>query len=182
MNEIAHYLSDGLELIPAVLGYPIINQEVLLGERREASNNFGIGKVTGIGGKIEITNGTPTETAEQCLVREFKEEVDITPTKYTRLGRVRYIFPSKPKWSMDVAIFTIQDWDGVPAAIEKIIPLWFPVNKLPKQRMWEDNLITLPRIFNGETFDLIFLYSEDEQMLQYLEAKTNLLTEIRSSN
>lgn len=45
MNEIARYLSNGFIFVPAVVGYPIKNGKVLLGERREVSNNFGLGKI-----------------------------------------------------------------------------------------------------------------------------------------
>jgi len=180
MNRILEFLDNGFTFTLAVVGYPVRNDQVLLGERRAVSNNFGLGKVSGIGGKIETTVENSIETPEECLIREFQEEISITPTSFLHLGRVRYIFPTQPKWSNDISIFLINDWLGTPTAIEKVIPLWCPISNLPKNRMWEDNLITLPRIFKKEVFDLVFLYNENESVEQYYDCKSQQLTELLS--
>lgn len=47
---------------------------------------FGAGKYNGVGGKLE-----KSETPEEAMIREAKEEINIIPTVFEKMGVVEFI-------------------------------------------------------------------------------------------
>ena len=80
-------------------------------------------------------------------------------------AHVTFLFPARPSWDMDVAIFTSADWSGEPVETEEIRPEWFPVAALPYDRMWEDAGRWLPRVLAGERLRAVFSYAADCETL-----------------
>ena len=58
----------------------------LMLHRIRKENDISAGKWIGVGGKFE-----PGETAEECLVREVREETGYTLTEYKQIGLVKCI-------------------------------------------------------------------------------------------
>jgi 8-oxo-dGTP diphosphatase len=46
-------------------------------------------------------------------------------------------------------------------------PEWFKIDKIPYDKMWEDDSIWLPRILNCETVEYSFRFNEDGKILSY---------------
>jgi 8-oxo-dGTP diphosphatase len=57
------------------------------------------------GGKLE-----PGETAEQALVRELQEELEVTPTKWDFLGLLNLDYPHA---KVRLHVFRVNAWQGV---------------------------------------------------------------------
>jgi 8-oxo-dGTP diphosphatase len=155
-------LSLHMIFTPSVIGYQIQDNQVLLGLRKKVSTGMGQNLIAGIGGKLENS-----ETHSEGLVREFQEEIKVTPTEYVELGRVRFLWPDKLKWSQDVKIYLITKWQGEPTETDVIKPHWYDINNLPLSQMWEDNSIWVPPSLKGEKVDYLFLIGSDNKIIAY---------------
>lgn len=115
---------------------------------------LGAGKINGPGGKLD-----PGETAEQCAVREVREELCITVFEPVCCGRLRFQFTDG--YSIDVQVFIAEQFDGTPEETEEAIPLWFDIDAIPYDDMWADDRVWLPRVLAGDSVDGRFLFTED---------------------
>ena len=97
-----------------LLGNP--PEKVLLARKQRG---FGMGKITGVGGKIETG-----ESAAESAVRELAEEIGITvyPAALHPRGVIDFLFPYKPSWNMRSQLFVLQEWLGNPAESDEVAP------------------------------------------------------------
>jgi 8-oxo-dGTP diphosphatase len=132
-------------------------REVLLGDKK---TGFGQGKIVAPGGHVE-----PGESAAAAAAREVEEESGIRVAQHalTEAARLTFLFPERPSWDMDVAIFTSADWSGEATESDEIRPRWFPVTELPLDRMWDDGKHWLPRVLAGERIHATFSYAADNE-------------------
>lgn len=166
MKTIADYLQENVSFTPAVIGYLIRNDKVLLGLRKKVSSGMGTNLIAGIGGKVGDAEEYKNETDDEALIREMREEITVTPTLFTKLGRVRFIWPDKLQWSQEVRIYTVQRWSGEATETHDIKPMWFPMNKLPFEQMWEDNIHWVPQSIAGEKVDKVFMIGNDNKTIE----------------
>ncbi|WP_416405562.1 8-oxo-dGTP diphosphatase [Arthrobacter sp. LFS091] len=119
-------------------------EHVLLGTKK---TGFGRGKVVGVGGHLE-----EGETAEQAACREVMEEISVVvaPEDLVPAGTVDFVFPARPEWNMATTVFLTRAWDGEPIESVEIAPAWFPVDRLPVERMWADAEHWLPAMISGQ--------------------------------
>ncbi len=119
-------------------------EHVLLGTKK---TGFGRGKVVGVGGHLE-----EGETAEQAACREVMEEINVVvaPEDLVPAGTVDFVFPARPEWNMATTVFLTRAWDGEPTESVEIAPAWFPVARLPVERMWADAEHWLPAMISGQ--------------------------------
>ncbi|GEM50013.1 8-oxo-dGTP diphosphatase [Deinococcus cellulosilyticus] len=138
-----------------VLCFPVRGHEVLLGHKK---TGFGKGNTVGLGGGIE-----PGETPEQAAIRELHEESGLVglPESLTHLGQVTFLFPTRENWDMRVQLFVLGAWKGEPVETTEIRPEWFPLDRIPFDRMWDDSKHWLPRVLVGEALDVLATYQED---------------------
>ncbi|MFP3581593.1 NUDIX domain-containing protein [Arthrobacter sp. SIMBA_036] len=120
------------------------SEHVLLGTKK---TGFGRGKVVGVGGHVEAG-----ETASQAACREVMEEVSVVvaPEDLVPAGTVDFVFPARPEWDMATTVFLTRAWQGEPSESDEIAPAWFPVNRLPVERMWADAEHWLPAMISGQ--------------------------------
>ncbi|MFZ5425132.1 MAG: NUDIX domain-containing protein [Patescibacteria group bacterium] len=168
MKQLEHALKQNLTFVPAVVGFPIKGNKVLLMHRIKTSSGLGQDLVSGIGGKVGDEEMFKGESHEEALVRETKEEVGIVPIEFKESGNVTFIWTTKPEWNMKVKIYTINSWEGVPKQTEVALPVWHNKNNLPKENMWEDNIHWVPKVLAGEIVDAVFLYDESKRLSEYL--------------
>lgn len=189
MRNIKQYLTKDTLFTPAVVGYAIDGNKVLLGFRKKVSLGLGLNLISGIGGKVGDEEIFKNETPEEALIREFREEVHITPLEYEKVGRVRFVWTHKPQRNQDVNIYIIRSWKEIPEETEVVKPLWFPVDglfaksdiensekihrlrsiildSLPKDQMWEDNLDWVPLVLLGLKVDAVFVFGEEERVIK----------------
>jgi 8-oxo-dGTP pyrophosphatase MutT (NUDIX family) len=132
-------------------------EKVLLGLKRVG---FGAGKYTGIGGKVEAG-----ETITLAAVRELEEEVGIrvSDKDLRRVAHLRFFFPAQPAWSQVVHVFLVARWEGRPVKSTEMMPVWFAVNELPFERMWQDSAYWLPRVLSQEQIRATFKFKQDNE-------------------
>ena len=162
MNKIEKYLSQNPKLIYSVVGYMVKNDAVLLGVRKRVSFGLGEQLIAGIGGKVE-----KGEINQQALHREILEEICVKIISFREMGQVTYLFPHKPPWNQITTIYIIDTWQGDPEETEDIQPLWFKLTELPKERMWPDNIYTIPLILARKKINGTFLYNENGSIEEY---------------
>lgn len=167
MSLIEKYLEQNPTFTPAVVGYLVEGDKVLLGLRKKVSFGLGENLIAGIGGKVGDILKFKDESKKEALIREFEEEIRVEILEYKRLGRIRYIFPHKPKWDQDVTIYIVTKWEGVPQETESISPSWYKQDDLPKGQMWEDNLYTIPNVLAGNEIEGTFLYGIKGNIEEY---------------
>ncbi len=137
--------------------------EICLGMKKR---RFGAGRYNGVGGKL-----LEGESIEQALIRETKEEIDVTIKEMHKVAILDFSFANKPEWNQQVHTFFCTVWDGVPTESEEMKPDWFPVDAIPFDRMWPDDIFWLPRVLKGEFIKGKFTFGDNDVILdQQLEA------------
>jgi 8-oxo-dGTP diphosphatase len=132
-------------------------REVLLGHKK---TGFGRGKIVALGGHVEAG-----ESPAEAAAREVKEESGllVAAAALTEAAHITFLFPERPAWDMEVAVFAAAEWSGEPAETAEIRPCWFPVTDLPFDRMWDDGKSWLPRVLDGERLRAVFSYQPDNE-------------------
>jgi len=130
---------------------------ILLGRKKRG---FGIGKLNGIGGKLE-----PGELPRDGIIREVQEEVGITiPRDALRVaGQITFLFPFTPEFDHYVHLFVASEWTGEPCESEEMAPMWFPKSEIPFTQMWQDDAYWLPIVLNGKTVRAEFEFGDDNE-------------------
>jgi 8-oxo-dGTP diphosphatase len=82
------------------------------------------------------------------------------------------LFPFRPLWSQLFHLFLASRWQGQPVRSEKAEPVWFPVNDIPFDEMWQDGAYWLPRILNGEQIWARFIFREDNEAIAEMTIQT----------
>ena len=141
---------------PATLVFVIRDGKILLIDKK---TGFGKGKVNGPGGKVE-----KGESPEACAVRECQEELEITVLDLQYCGQHRFQFVDG--YSLLVWVYRAENFTGVPTETVEAKPLWVELDKIPYEKMWEDDIIWLPMVLGGEKFQGRWLFDGDS-MLDY---------------
>lgn len=71
------------------------------------------GKLNGVGGHVE-----DTETYQDCMVREFKEEAGILVPKY---NWTRFVIIRSPAWTVAFFRATVESFDGIETKTDETI-------------------------------------------------------------
>jgi 8-oxo-dGTP diphosphatase len=145
----------------ATLLFVIRQGEVLLIRKKRG---LGAGKINAPGGRLD-----PDETAAQAAVREVQEEVLITPTGVRFAGRHRFQFVDG--YSLDVSVFVADGFVGTPGETDEAVPLWFPVDAIPFDEMWADDVLWVPLMLRGVPFDGRWIF-DGETIVDYVLAAT----------
>jgi 8-oxo-dGTP pyrophosphatase MutT (NUDIX family) len=133
----------------------VVVAEVLLGEKL---TGLGIGKMVGAGGKLE-----PGEDPRAAAVREVAEELGVTvdPADLHPISDIAYPFVDKADWSQRSFGFVTRAWTGTPTATAELAPRWFPIDRIPFDRMWADARLWLPRALAGEFVEATYSFRSD---------------------
>lgn len=178
-SEIHTHLESGFSFVPAVVGIVRTENKLLMGLRKEVSNDLGVGLVSNYGGKRGDSEEIAEETDSEAFDRELYEEALLTVKKKRDMGRVRFIFPHRPTWSQDVRIFLVEEWEGEPQETDSMRPMWFDIENFPSSlspyEYWEDNPYWMSAIMNGVPVNAVFLYGPDGNIKEYvfLDAPTD---------
>ena len=136
---------------------------VLLGLKKDG---FGSGKYTGFGGKLE-----PAEAPAAAAIRELEEEtrIRVREENLQPMGQLTFLFPFKPAWSQLVHVFRAGKWEGSPREGREMKPVWFPINRLPFDQMWQDGVYWLPLILDGKGVVARFTFQADNETIDEVE-------------
>ena len=138
----------------ATLLFVIRDEQILLIHKKRG---LGAGKINGPGGRIE-----PGETPRECAVREIREELRVEPVGVRHSGELSFQFVDG--LSIHVSVFRADDCRGEPQETDEAIPHWASADAVPYERMWEDDLIWIPRLLRDERFRGRALFDDDKML------------------
>lgn len=135
----------------------IRNDDDLLLIRKK--RGLGAGKVNAPGGRQE-----GAESIRQCAIRETQEELLVTPHNPQLRGRQRFHFVDG--YRLTVFVYLSDDHSGVAQETAEAAPLWTPVDAIPYEEMWADDVLWIPKMLRGEVFDGRYIFDGD-RMVDY---------------
>jgi 8-oxo-dGTP diphosphatase len=138
----------------ATLLFVVRDGRVLLIHKKRG---LGAGKINGPGGRIE-----PGERPVDAAVREVEEEVLVTPTGVEPAGELFFQFADG--FSIHGHVFRAGGCIGEPAETSEATPLWFEVDALPYERMWEDDRYWMPLMIGRIPFRGYFIFDGDKML------------------
>ena len=146
----------------ATLCYLIKENKLLLGLKKRG---FGEGRWNGYGGKVK-----EGESIEESLVREVNEEMNVVITKEAlkKAAVIDFFFTNPPKgknWDQTVHVFVAKEWKGLPEETEEMKPKWFDFDKVPINKMWEDDPHWLPHVIKGKKVKAAFTFGKDNSSI-----------------
>ena len=134
------------------------NGKVLLGMKKRG---FGVGRWNGFGGKIEAG-----ETIEDAARREMNEECGVNVLAMEKVGIHEFEFDAKRGEILEVHVFRVDTFSGVPVETEEMKPKWFAFADIPYGIMWPDDQYWLPLFLEGKKFRTKFLFGADDIVLE----------------
>jgi 8-oxo-dGTP diphosphatase/2-hydroxy-dATP diphosphatase len=123
---------------------------------------FGQGKWNGFGGKVE-----EGETIEEATVREMREEAGVGIRKMNRSGIIEFEYQGNNPEIMEVHIFRVREFEGIPTESEEMKPKWFHVDEIPFEEMWPDDKHWIPLFLQGKKFRGKFFFDKTDNIVEY---------------
>lgn len=149
---------EKLRTINTTLTFFIDRDKVLLGEKKRG---FAKGTFNGIGGKQD-----PGETIEEAMIRECEEEIGAKPTEFEQVGKIYFDLWYKGEHAnMEMFVYKCYKYEGKIVETEEIIPAWFDTDKLPLDKMIEDDAHWIPDVLNGKKIIGNVKLGKDNQMI-----------------
>jgi 8-oxo-dGTP diphosphatase len=120
---------------------------------------LGAGKINGPGGRIEAG-----ETALEAAIRETHEELGILAVAPELRGELHFQFVDG--YSLHCSVFVSTECLGEPMETVEATPLWTPLDAIPYQEMWADDIRWLPELLAGRRIRGFFHF-ENERLLSH---------------
>lgn len=133
--------------------------EVLL---QHKARGFGAGKWNGPGGKIK-----PNETPKEATVREVMEETGLTVNKLNKAGEIEFIFTADYNSNNYTHVYICYDWQGKPENKGEGELKWFRKEKIPLEKMWDDDKYWLMDVLNGKQIKKRFYFNKDGKVIKH---------------
>jgi 8-oxo-dGTP diphosphatase len=142
----------------ATLCFLIQDGQILLIRKKRG---LGAGKINGPGGRIE-----PGEEPHECAVRETSEEVGLTPLNVQNRGELHFQFADG--YSLHCAVFVAHEYTGELIETDEALPIWTPLDSIPYDEMWADDIHWLPGVIAGGTFRGYFHFDGEKMLSKHL--------------
>lgn len=137
------------------LCYIVKDDCYLLMHRTKKENDINKNKWIGIGGHFE-----PTESPEECVLREVKEETGLTLTSYRFRGIVTFVTETGLYEYM--CLYTAEAYEGEICDCEEGMLEWISKERLPELNLWRGDYIFLRLLEERENFfSLKLVYQGD---------------------
>ena len=132
---------------------------VLLGEKL---TGLGVGNIVGPGGKAERG-----ETPQQTAVREVWEEVGlvISEDDLVPIATITYPFLEREWLSQRSFVFACHTFSGTVRESTELVASWWPIERVPYERMWPDAQLWLPRALSGSFVSATFEIGLENEVL-----------------
>lgn len=130
------------------------------------------GKWNAVGGKVEHE-----ETPLECMKREVSEETGLKIVEPTYHGKLNFFFGKGDAKSLSkpwvVHVFSSDKFTGKLKENEEGELRWFSLDKIPFDKMWQDDAHWVPLVLGGKRFDGEFFFSGDGARLLKHELRLN---------
>ena len=134
------------------------DNKILLGMKKRG---FGEGKYNGVGGKLK-----ENETPEIAMIRETQEEINVTPTKYEKVGIIEFDeYYKGKKENVVFHLYMVYEWNGKPSESDEIQPILFDISEIPFSKLFPDDKYWLPLVLEGKKIRAYFEFDENWNML-----------------
>jgi 8-oxo-dGTP diphosphatase len=143
----------------SVLCFIFRESEVLLILKKRGLGN---GKINAPGGKIE-----PGESPVQAAIRETQEEVGLTPHDPRYSGELFFEFTDG--FRIHCTVFRAEGCDGTAVETGEAVPIWTPLDAIPYEAMWADDLLWMPLLLERRPFRGYFVFEGDTMLGQRIE-------------
>ena len=137
-------------VIEATICHIVRGRKLLL---KMATRGFSVGKWNAPGGKLE-----PGETPEECAKREVLEETGLRVSEVFYHGALTFVMDGGKNRYMKAHVFSTTKARGRARSSPEGPVKWFPLDDLPIDEMWEDDLFWVPLMLRGVKFDASFTY------------------------
>lgn len=74
-------------------------------------------------------------------------------------------------WNELAHVFVARRWSGEPVETPEIRPVWFPLEEIPYEEMWDDYRYWLGRALEGRRIAARFVYSPDNETVDLVESE-----------
>ena len=151
--------------VNATLCYIMKNKKVLL--LKKTKGLFGGEKWNAPGGKIK-----ENETAEECAVREVREETGLRVDGLEHVGILNFFKngqKNRPNWI--VYVYLTKDFQGKLRESKEGVLKWFDSHRIPFKEMWEDDKFWYKYILEKRKFEGRFYFKGDFEKLIAHEIK-----------
>lgn len=145
--------------IHATLMFVVQDGQILLIEKKRG---HGQGKINGPGGKID-----PGESPLECAIRETQEELCISVKKPRKVAELW--FEMSDYSNLLCHVFLAHEYEGEPTETDEAVPRWCALDRIPYERMWEDDRHWLPLVLKGETVLGKFSFEGDRMLSMQIE-------------
>lgn len=133
--------------------------QVLMLFRDKKKNDGNRGKWIGVGGKLK-----ESESPDECLLREVKEETGLTLTSYALRGIVTFV---SDLWETEqMYLFTADGFTGTLTECEEGTLAWKKKEELPDLPMWEGDRLFLDLLREGAPFFLMKLVYRGDRLVE----------------
>jgi len=132
----------------------------LMLHRIKKENDVHEGKWNGLGGKFERS-----ETPEECVIREIKEESGLTITAPSLKGFITFpLFDGTHDWY--VFVFVAENFSGELIESNEGHLEWIPDDRLLELNLWDGDQIFLEWLDSDKFFSAKFFY-ENKVLVKY---------------
>jgi len=138
----------------AVISYIIDKNSILLIHKK---TGLGAGKINAPGGHIE-----EGESPQEAAVRETMEEVGLLTRNLIFSGDLYFHFTDGLR--LRGTVFLCRDFSGELIETDEALPFWCPMDRIPWERMWEDDIHWLPQALKGQKFSAKFIFDGDSMV------------------
>jgi 8-oxo-dGTP diphosphatase len=111
------------------------------------------------GGKME-----KGETPRECAIREVKEETGLDVKNLFAHGKLSFFFArdKNPDWV--VYLFSSKSFSGRMRGSSEGRLKWFGMDRIPYDKMWDDDRYWLSLMFDKRRFDASFVFDKDNRI------------------
>ncbi len=147
-------------MINSTLCYVLRGDEVLMLHRVKKQQDINEGKWIGIGGKFE-----GSETPDECLLREAKEETGLTLTSWRCRGVVTFL-TADPGEGEYMYLFTADGFTGEMTDCDEGDLQWVSREFLDALPKWEGDRIFLDLLWQDAPFFLLKLRYDGDKLAE----------------
>lgn len=146
-------------MVNTTLCYIEKDNKYLMLHRTKKENDLNEGKWIGVGGKFE-----PNETPEECLLREVKEETDLTLTSYRLRAVITFV---SDKWETEyMYLFTADAFKGEIGNCNEGDLEWVDKDKILDLPTWEGDRIFLEKLLDNAGFFTVKVVYEGDRLVE----------------